>query len=178
MLRKYTLLLLTVFVCTGAVSAQSADNRVRSADKSDIINFHRQILSLKEYNEERAKIPALQKANKVTVKVKAIVDTSDMASDTDDDGKPNTKLTGYIRREIGQESIDVYQLSFDRIKKKITAVVPVTDSTDAALKSVIAPGTKKTAIKKTAKKSDDDEDDDDEDEKQPHKKNADKDDDN
>ena len=175
MLRKLSLLSVALVALVSVVVAQSSDTRMRVADKSDIINFHRQILGLKEYNDERSKIPALQKANKVTVKVKAIVDTADLSSDGDEDGKPNTKLTGYIRQEIGSESYDLYQLTFDRIKKKITAVVPVTDSAEAR-KSIVQPAGKKPVAKKNAKKGDDDDDDDDEEKPQP-KKGADKDDD-
>ena len=176
MLRKYALLGLVLLVSAIRMFAQSGGGKSRMADKSDIINFHRQILSLKEYNDERAKIPALQKANKVTVKVKAFVDTTEMATDGEDDDKDkaNPKLTGFIRQEIGNEVIDVYQLTFDRVKKKITAVVPVIDSTDNR-KSIIATGTKKPVAKKSGKKGDDDEDDDEEEDKSPRKKDADKD---
>jgi hypothetical protein len=169
MLRKFAILSALWLVCTSLALAQSAE-KPRVSDKSDIISFHRQILSLKEYNDERAKIPALQKANKVTVKVKAIVDTADLSQDGDDEGKPNTRLTGYIRQEIGSESVDLYQLTFDRVKKKITAVVPVADSSE--MHHSAAPA-KKAGTKKAAKKGDED-DDDDEDEKPASKKSADK----
>jgi hypothetical protein len=174
MLRKFAFLSAFWMICASLVNAQSGE-KPRMTDKSDIISFHRQILSLKEYNDERAKIPALQKTNKVTVKVKAIVDTADLSQDGDEDGKPNTKLTGYIRQEIGSESVDIYQLSFDRIKKKITAVIPVADSSEAH-KSVAPMSGKKVVAKKSAKKGEDD-DDEDEDEKPATKKGAEKDDD-
>src|SRR5580693_5010615 len=53
----------------------------RIKDKTDYALFHRQMLSLKEYSDERRKIPNLQKANKMTVKVSAIVDTTVDAGD-------------------------------------------------------------------------------------------------
>ena len=106
------------------------ENRPQLVDKTDIIAFHRQILTLKEYMDERAKIPSLQKANKVTVKVKAIVDsTVDM--DADEDVKA-TKLKGYIRQQMGDQSVNLYEITYDRIKKKITAVVPTGDTLDSA----------------------------------------------
>ncbi len=176
MFRIYVLLFVVSLTAFGNIFAQTGNNHPRPNDKSDIINFHRQILSLKEYNDERAKIPALQKANKVTVKVKGVVDTTDATTDGEDDGKPTNKLTGYIRQELGNETIDLYQLTYDRTKKKITAVVPVSDSTDNR-RSIIATGTKKAMSKKNSKKSEDDEDED-EDDKQPQKKGTDKDDDN
>src|SRR5580698_6073544 len=80
----------------------------RIKDKTDYSLFHRQMLSLKEYSDERRKIPNLQKANKMPVKVAAVVDTN---ADPGDDGKT---LIGYITQDIGDNSSNVYEVTFDR----------------------------------------------------------------
>src|SRR5580698_3135960 len=72
----------------------------RIRDKTDYNLFHRQMLSLKEYSDERRKIPNLQKANKMTVKVSAVVDTTVDAGDK--------TLIGYIRQDIGDNTSNVY----------------------------------------------------------------------
>ena len=172
---KRSVLLLLCFALLGSVCAiAQSEGKPRPSDKSDIILFHRQILTLKEYNDERAKIPSLQKANKVTVRVRGIVDTTEMDNEGEDDAKPSKKLTGYIRQEMGDNSVDLYQLTFDRVKKKITAVIPTGESLGSA--KVTPKATK--ASSKTPNKKKDEEDDDDDDDKPGKKKEVDKDDDN
>src|ERR1035437_6940181 len=73
-------------------------NEARTArinSKNDYAIFHRQLLSLKEYMDERKKIPNLQKANKMPVKVVVAIDTVD-----EGDEASAKKLTGYIRQDI------------------------------------------------------------------------------
>ena len=154
-----------LFFCWMALAGQlraqdDKEPKAQLVDKTDIIAFHRQILTLKEYMDERAKIPSLQKANKVTVKVKAIVDsTVDM--DAEEDAKA-TKLKGYIRQQIGDPSVNLSEITYDRTKKKITAVVPTGDTLDSAAAAVKA---KKPEAKKAAPRKPKDEDDDADDEK-------------
>jgi hypothetical protein len=133
-------------------------------DKTDYNLFHRQMLSLKEYSEERKKIPSLQKANKITVKVVAVVDTSDNG----DDDANNKTLTGYIRQDMGDNSINVYEVTFDRKQKKIIAVKPTGDAGDAENET---DATEKKPTKKAVhKKNKDDDDDGDDDDTPPTKK--------
>lgn len=149
----------------------------RIKDKTDYALFHRQMLSLKEYNDERKKIPNLQKANKVPVKIVPVIDSLDDV----DDAAAKT-LIGYIRQDIGDNSTNLYEVTFDRAQKKIVAVKHTAEAIDAekeaAEERAEKASEKKTPVKTTVKKkkSDDDDDDDGDDDK-PVKGKKDKDDD-
>ncbi len=151
--------------------------KINAADKSDMIAFHRQIITLKQYAEERSKIPALKKLKKVNVKVSAVIDT--VTSDTDE-AKSRT-LTGYIKQEIGDTAANVYEITFDRVEKKIIAIKRTGEGEDVESKEEKAEDAKIKATKKVTpvkKKKEDDEDDDDKDEENGSKqKQKDKDDD-
>jgi len=142
--------------------AQQEEKKAANKDKVDYNLFRRQILTLKEYSDERKKIPALQKAAKGPVKIVAVVDSLS----GDEDPK---KLTGYIRRDAGENSINVYEITFDRSVKKITAV-RATGEADEDKEE--AADEKKAPAKHAApkKKKGDDEDDDEEEEKPSRKK--------
>jgi len=139
----------------------------RIKDKTDYALFHRQMLSLKEYSDERRKIPNLQKANKMTVKVSAVVDTT---IDADDDAG-NKTLIGYIRQDIGDNSSNVYEVTFDRAQKKITGVKYTGENSDAEKDEKTEPA--KTTTKTAVKKKNKDDDDDDEEDDKPAKKDKD-----
>ena len=130
-----------------------AENKTKAKDKLDYNLFHRQILALKEFSEERRKIPALQKANKTTVKVVAIVDT------TGDDDTRSKVLTGYIVRNMGEDATNIYEITFDRAQQKIISVKHTAEATegdkdeDADEKPA---DTKKTIHKKTKDDNNDD----------------------
>jgi len=148
---------------------KNAARTTRIKDKSDIAIFHRQMLSLPEYSAERMKIPNLQKANKMPVKVVAVVDTS---GDMDDEASKKT-LVGYIRQDIGDNSTNVYEVTFDRGTKKIVGVKHNAEAEELEKEEKTAPK-KPGAAKATPKKSKDDDDDDDGDEdKTPKKKDKD-----
>jgi hypothetical protein len=136
---------------------EARSTRIR--DKTDYNLFHRQMLSLKEYSDERRKIPNLQKANKMTVKVSAVVDTTIDAGDK--------TLIGYIRQDIGDNSSNVYEVTFDRALKKIVNV-KYTGEGDEVEKEEKAP-----PAKTIHKKNKDDDDDDDPDDAKPSKKDKD-----
>lgn len=142
----------------------------RMKDKADYSTFHRQMLTLKEYLEERKKIPALQKANKAPVKVVAAVDSSA-------DGDNPNKLTGYIRQDVGDNSSNIYEVTFDRKSKTIVSVKR-SEEGEGVEKEEKASGSKKkenTKIIKKTKKDDDESDDEDEPEKPSKKKQKDED---
>jgi|GEM_PF-1110122 len=136
-------------------------NQAREArinNKNDYVIFRRQILALPEYLDERKKMPVLQKANKGVVKVTAVVDSLE-----DDD---NSKaLTGAIRQDIGDNTMNVYELTFDRKTKKIVGIKRTQEAMDADKEAAADKEEKTTTIKtkeKTVvkKKKDEDEDED------------------
>ena len=154
-------------------------NEARTArinSKNDYAIFHRQLLSLKEYMDERKKIPNLQKANKMPVKVVVAIDTVD-----EGDEASAKKLTGYIRQDIGDNSVNVYDVTFDRSVKKIVSVKRTPEALEADKEEAEAKAEKTTTIKTKEKtiihKKNKDEDDDDADEEKPTKNKKNKDDD-
>jgi len=176
MKHKFTFLLFCCLTLTVASFAQKEKTdqeekdekrdarEARIKDKTDYNLFHRQMLALKEYHDERAKIPNLQKANKVTVKVTAVVDTT---ADMDDDAGGKI-LTGYIRQDIGDNSSNVYEVTFDRVKKKIATIKRTGEGEEVEKADKTTP--KKTEEKKTIKKKNKDDDDDDDTDDAPAKK--------
>ena len=141
------------------------ESRQKSKDRSDYSLFRRQIIALKEYGEERKKIPALQKENKELVKVFVTMDSTE----TDDTAK-NKFLQGFITQQIGDNTANAYEITFDRTSRKITTVKRTGESTDPEPTEVKAkPAPKKDGeIKKATpkKKKDGDEDDEEEEEKE------------
>ena len=139
----------------------------RIKDKTDYALFHRQMLSMKEYADERRKIPNLQKANKVPVRVVATVDTTNDAPD-------EKTLVGYITQIIGDNTSNVYEVTFDRVQKKIVSAKFTGDPGDmepaekAEKSEKAAP--RGAAPSKTVHKKNKDDDDDDADDEKPGKK--------
>ena len=142
------------------------ESRQKSKDRSDYSLFRRQITALKEFAEERKKIPALQKENKEVIKVYVTMDSTES-----DDTMKNKFLQGFITQQIGDVSTNAYELTFDRTLRKITTVKRTGESTDpepAEIKEKPAPK-KGTEVKKTApkkKKTGDDDDEEEEEEKE------------
>jgi len=132
----------------------AAEKKVVSKLKVDYNLFRRQILTLPEYGEERKKIPALQKASKMTVKIVAYVDS------VDDAGDDLKTLIGYISENVGDNATNIYEITYDRALKKITTVKPTGETSDIEQEDngdVKKAAPKKAATKKT-KGDDDDED--------------------
>lgn len=124
------------------------ERKAKNRDKVDNNLFRRQMLSLKEYADERKKISELQKLNKGVVKVLAYVDTLDA-----DDGK-NKSLIGYICEIVGDNATNIYEATYDRAQKKIINVRMTQEG--AELEKEAAAAQPKGASKKVGKKSDDD----------------------
>ena len=123
------------------------ERKAKNKEKVDYNLFRRQMLSLKEFAEERKKIPELQKQSKGVVKIVAYVDSLDA-----DDGK-NRSLVGYICEVVGDNATNVYEATYDRTTKKIINVKQTQEGAElekeaAATKSVKG-GSRKTAVKKT-----------------------------
>jgi len=149
----------------------NADERKRiTKEKVDYNLFHRQLIALKEYADEREKIPALQKASKMPVKIVTSIDSLDEQAD---DSKIKT-ITGYITENVGDNSVNVYEVTYDRTLKKIVSVKATGETSD--IEQEDATDNKTGAKKAGAKKNGDDDDDPDED-AAPKKKTKDKDDD-
>lgn len=96
----------------------------RINNRNDFALFKKQILALPEYADERRKIPRLQKANNgVVVKVTAVVDTEGL-----EDART---IAGYIKQDVGDNSMNVYELTYDRATKKIASVRRTPEAIDA-----------------------------------------------
>jgi len=150
--RLFALLIAVMSIHTFSIGQQVSDAKLRSRLRADNSSFHRQILELKEFGEERKKISRLTKENHVPVKVIAVIDT--------DGADDNNVIKGYITQVIGENSNNVYELSFDRTTKKITSVKKTGegDEPEAVEKKQVE---KKPVAHAKPKKNKDDEDDDD-----------------
>jgi len=149
-----TLLLCFAFQATlfaqAPVRHASPEVRQRARDRSDYALFRRQMSTLKEFAEERKKIPALQKENKrEIVKVGTAVDSVE----TDDTAKSKF-ITGYITQQIGDNSANAYEITFDRTLRKIINVKRTGESTEPEQAEVKEKKTtaKDGAVKKAAPK--------------------------
>ncbi len=144
--------------------------------KNDMVIFKKQILGLKEYALERKKIPDLQKTSKMAVKVTAVID-----SESTENSAESKTLIGYIKQDVGDNTTNMYELTYDRAQKKITSVKRTPEAIDAdrelaeekeekaSAKSEKTSIKKSTAGKKPVTKKDEDEDDEDADEEKPSK---------
>lgn len=147
------------------IKANEQERKTLTKERVDYNLFHRQLVALKEYSDERKKIPALQKASKMPVKIVASIDSVD---DVGDETKSKT-LTGYISENIGDNSTNIYEVTYDRTLKKIISVKATGETSDIEQEETTG---KKTTEKKTSVKKTKDEDDDDADEDQSTKKKA------
>jgi hypothetical protein len=132
---------------------EKEEKRAQVKQKVDYNVFRRQILALKEYGDERRKIPELQKATKQPVKLVAYVDSTNDA----DDGK----IVGYIRENVGDNSTDIYEVTYDRALKKIILVKPTGETVEID-KDEKATAKKGAGAKPTAKKQKEEGDEDEE----------------
>jgi hypothetical protein len=166
MIVRFALLAIGLFLGTLQVAAQSPhstpEQRAKAKAKADYGVFRRNIVSLKEFNEERKKIPALQKENKMSVKVIATIDSVEA-----DDDKATT-LTGYITQVIGDNTTNAYEITFDRTTRKITKVKRTEEAVD--VQAAAKPAAKKPAgatTKPATKKKEGEEEEGEEEEKTP-----------
>jgi len=155
---------------------EQAERKAANSEKVDHTVFRRQILTLPEFAEERRKLIEIRKQTKAIPKIYAVTDS------TSDNPDPNL-LTGYITLTLGDDAVNVYELTFDRKQKKIIKVKPTgekleIDKAEASEKQD-RNGTK-TATPKKKSDDDDEEEDDEQEEEQPtrsKKKDADEEDD-
>lgn len=143
------------------VRERNDERYAKAHEKAEYNVFRRQMLVLKEYTDERKKIPALQKATKATAKITVYVDSLS-------DGDDSKVLVGYIREDAGDNSVNVYEVTFDRAQKKIVSIKPTGESIEIDNEDA---GEKKEKEKEKTikKKSRDDDDDEDTDEDKPTK---------
>lgn len=168
------LLAILCFICPALSFAQvppvrhaSAEVKEKQKEKSDYKEFRKQIAALKEFSEEKKKIPKLQKENKETVKVTANIDSVDGGDDV-------KTFAGFITQQIGDNSVNLYELTFDRATRKITTVKKTAEAieAEAAEKDKEKPAAKPATAKKgsTAKKKKDEDGDDEEEADEPEEK--------
>jgi hypothetical protein len=138
---------------------KNGERYAKAKEKAEYNVFRRQMLVLKEYADERKKIPALQKATKAPAKVTVYVDSLS-------DAEENKVLIGYIREEAGDNAANVYEVTYDRAQKKIVSIRSTGETIDMDNEDA---GEKKIKEKVIRKKSRDDDDDEDTDEEKPVK---------
>ncbi|MBE2290445.1 MAG: hypothetical protein IAE95_12880 [Chitinophagaceae bacterium] len=159
------LLLATILMlCTLAGYGQQKDKddrkeateerKAANKDRVDYTVFRRQILTLTEFSDERRKLAQLKSDGKGIGKIYAVVDSTNE--------QPDDKfLKGYIQLLMGDNTANVYELTFDRNLKRIILVRPtgeqleVEKATPASRRPAAAKPPLKTKPKK--KTGDDDE---------------------
>ena len=165
-----SILLVLLSMCGTASAQQDRDERredrkeaqeekkANNKNKVDYSVFRRQILTLPEYAEQRSKLQEIRKAGKGIPKIYAVVDS---LNDTED----AKLLTGYIMLTLGDNTANVYEVTYDRAVKKIVQVKPTGETLDIEKEEAIEP-TSKQSVKKPApkKKTGDDEDEEEEEE--------------
>ena len=131
----------------------SAEVQQKQRDKADYREFRKQIVTLKEFADEKKKIPGLQKGGKEIVKIIATIDSTD----TEDETKT---LKGYITQQIGDNNINAYEISFDRATRKIATIKKTGDAAEpepAVAKEKTGDKKKPTTAKKKKDEDGDDE---------------------
>lgn len=162
-------MLLAGFTAVLAQTHSTPEMRARAKERSDYSLFRRQIGALKEFADEKKKIPALQKEAKEPVKVYATVDSTET-----DDSTHAKFLTGFITQQVGETANNAYEVTFDRATRKIIKVKRTGEAIEPeaaeekpnakpAADTKKADGAKKATPAK--KKKDSDEDDEEEEEK-------------
>ncbi len=169
---KQALTILLLLSCSFSSFAQSdrderREDRKEVQDEKKAVNrnkvdytvFRRQMLTLPEFAEQRAKLAELKKAGKGIAKIYAVVDSLN-------DAEENKLLMGYIQLTLGDNSANVYEVTFDRSVKKITLVKATGEALEIekADKEDARSTPSKPAVKKAPKKKKSEDDDDEEDE--------------
>jgi len=143
---------------------KEAQDEKKSAtrDKVDYTLFRRQILTLTEFSDQRRKLAELKKEGKGMAKIFAVVDSLNENAD----GK---FLTGYIQLVLGDNIVNVYELTFDRSVKRIILVKSTGEQLEVEKEARSAPGKPATKAKPKKKKSEDDDEEDEEEEEKEEK---------
>ena len=169
-----SILLVLLSMCGTAAAQQDRDERredrkeaqeekkANNKNKVDYSVFRRQILTLPEYAEQRSKLQEIRKAGKGIPKIYAVVDS---LNDTED----AKLLTGYIMLTLGDNTANVYEVTYDRAVKKIVQVKPTGETLDIEKEEATEPTSKQNVKKPAPKKKtgDDEEEEEDEDEEKP-----------
>ncbi len=174
-----TLLLLCTLLISAAGYAQqpevkaSPEVRAKARARAEYSSFRRQINALKEFAEERKKLPLIEKERKEKITLAAVIDSVE----TDDTATKT--LTGYIAQQTADASYNVYEITFERATKHITAVKKTGEGLEPEEEKKAKPTAKKptttapakatttTAKKKTSGDEDEDSEAEEEEEKEP-----------
>jgi hypothetical protein len=148
---KHTTFILALLMLLGIPSfAQVSkedreEKKAKAQTKVDYTVFRRQMLTLKEFSEQRRHAAELQRTTKGIVRAIVYVDSTN-------DADENKILIGYITMLIGNEPTNLYEVSFDRKLKNIVYVKPTGETVEVDEDK--KPAKKPSA--KTAKNPDDD----------------------
>lgn len=143
---------------------QQDERKAANKDRVDNTVFRRQILTLPEFAEERRKLAELRKKTSSVPKIYAWADSTN-------DHNNATTLLGYITETLGDNTVNIFEITFDRTAKKIIKVKPTGEKLELEeaeekparkAKPTPAPTAKK-------KKSEDDEEEEEEPEEQDEK---------
>jgi len=162
---KNILLILAVIMslCNTVTAQQDRDERLeerkeaqeekkaKNKNKVDYNVFRRQILALPEYAEQRSKLQEIRKTSKGIPKINAVVDSMNDSDDT-------KLLTGYIVLSLGENTANVYEVTYDRSLKKITIVKPTGETLDIDREEATEQKNNKNVKKPAPKKKKGDED--------------------
>ncbi len=138
------------------------EKKAKNNDRVDYNLLRRQILTLPEYAEQRSRLQEIRKAGKGIPKIYAVVDSLN-------DNNDAKKLVGYIMLTLGDNSANVYEVTYDRAAKKIVQVKPTGETLEIDKEEATEPGSKQNVKKPTARNKKSDEDDEDEEENEEDK---------
>ncbi len=160
MRNKTTIILAAALALATAANAQKdkterrEDRQERTAanqEKVDYTVFRRQILTLPEYSQQRRELAEMKKTVKGVPKVSAVVDS--LAEP--EDGKT---LIGYIVASLGDNSVNTYEVVYDRRTKKIVQVRPTGEKLELD-EDDRRPGSRQPSARKKSGDDDDEEED-------------------
>lgn len=161
---KYKLLALLLLLSTASFAQVTKEERKEERDekkakaqtKVDYTVFRRQMLTLKEFSDERRHAAELQRSTKGLVRAIVYVDSTN-------DADENKILIGYITVLVADNATNLYEVSFDRALKRIVYVKPTGETIEV-------DEDKKPAKKSSAKTTKDSDDDDEEKPEKPTRK--------
>ena len=174
-MNKIILMVLMLSLTVNAYSQQrdkedrkEAQEEKKSAnqDRVDYTVFRRQILTLTEFSDQRRKLATMRNEGKGMGKIYAYVDSTNEQEDV-------KFLKGYIQLAMGDNSANVYEITYDRSLKRIILVkatgeqLEVEKAEPADKKAPVKTGAKAKPKKKTG---DEDEDEEEEEEKEEKEK--------
>lgn len=137
MYKSFSLLTIACLLSIAA-SAQAGKNKARK----DSAEFARQIMATREFKMEKQKMDSVFKANGSVAIAASEVVMDDV--DVDDDGTfmkdtneakdpERNQLTGYIKEQLGKVNVIVYELKYDRVKRRIVSVNKYNDGVDVSV---------------------------------------------